>query len=576
MTENFTSIKYYIRRWYSEAGTYYFGAWQEVTADVLETPRPRGSVGFRSNELTDRLADGGEMTIALKNTTGTYTGSLTDGAMRMVCTWDGVSVVKFEGFCKPNSKKINIDPLVEPYIEVTYQDWLSWAMSYQLDNIEYKTGMRIDQAVTYILEQMEQHIIDTSNFMVTTPGLDPEDYILFTPQKSFDEGYYTFPDVFDIQNKTTTIGGEFRRLVESELGYIYQRGGMYNSDDYWNSSLVIENRTHRKFSPSGDGTDTLYPTYSGDHDGDRPLLSDGSSFPLLSDGTSFPLLTDTAAIELNLVDLTGGSNNIFRRYDHIYNFVRIKTRPRRVDAAATTVLWTMENSTMVAAGETITGLRGSYRDPSGGASYINCIELTPPTATTDYKAYENEDGTGADLTANLIVMANMLPSEVEITLTNTGATDLYTGGDVLFQVRGRGVYQYDSTDLTRSLVDASDAYIADKVFPIGGRRELSMDLYYKDDPNDIIEVIDNKAYWRGYPTYCANSIELLANRNTKTMRLWMYGDVGSNFNLDVDSATIAYDSDVYINGYSFEVIDNKLIKWIIIPFEEERAIRTTP
>lgn len=589
MTEEFTNVQFFLRTYELDDLSGYWLVWTDVTSDVLHNPAPRGSVGIRNNNLMDKFADGGEMTIALRNDDGAYTTAYLSSdyirninALRMVCTWDGVSVVKFEGVLKPNSVKINIDTLNNPYVELTFIDFISWATNFTLDNIEYQTNKNVGQAVLYILTQLNSSVRNSSHFLLEASGENqsPDSTkVNFLPRYlEFDTGVYTFPDVFDLQNKSTTIGGECRRLIESELGYMYQRYGVYDDDAIkgFSNTLVIENRQHRRIGGADNGALDNLPVYSSDHDGDTPLLSDGTSLPLLSNGTNTPLLSHAGTVTITLSDLMVNGKNEFVYKAHNNNFFRIKTRPRKVDAAATTVLWTLENSTEIAAGGTVAGLRGRYRDPDGGASYVNAIAITDPVINTDYKAYSTDGTTGTDLTSSMVVTTKMYPAEVEISLVNAGTQTLYTGGDILFQVRGQGVYQYDTTDVIIDLRTSRPYYIMDKAYPISGLNEYSIDLFYKTDANDIISSIDYSVYWNNYPHISAQSIELLANKDTKNMRLWMYGDVGTCFNLDVDSNSINYEDQVYINGFSFELINGKYIKWQIIPFEDARALITRP
>lgn len=549
MTEEFESIKFYMKA-YSSAD------WTDVSDYVMAA---RGNVGISGTGLMDRIADGGRMSVTLKNADGYFSKNaggiaLSEGMIKFVCKWDGAERVKFLGYYEPGTKRINPDTLGVRTCEITYRDWMAWALEYQIDFIEYQTNYRIDQAVADLLRTLPMH-----------------------PQHvSYSTGYYTFPDVFDVGGSETTVGGEFSKLANSELGYIYQRFAHPDG-----GTLVVEDRTKRRIGTTGNGVLSTLPVYSGDHDGSALLLEDDASYLLLEDGTSKLLLENNTSITLEATDLDVYGRNEFVKDAHYISYVKVSVRPRSLDAAATTVLWTMESPLLIAAGETKTGLRGRYRDPSGGASYVNGIDMVTPVKNTDYKAYANRDGTGTDLTDYLAVYAEFGRSEVEMTLANTGTTDLYTGGDdITFQVRGRGVYIYDAVRVVRDL--GVVGWYTTPLAPFAGRRTLDFDLYYQTDPAEILDFIEAETYWKNYPRVTSNALTFVANRSTKLMRLWMYGDCGTSFVGNIVNDLITYPAlssagnaqYVYINGYEFEVFGNGQVRVTIIPFENSRTIRT--
>jgi len=317
---------------------------------------------------------------------------------------------------------------------------------------------------------------------------------------------------------------------------------------------------------------TQIPVYSGDHSGDHLLLETGDGL-LLEDGSSYLLLEETGEIALALDDLDFADSLGHTYFGKYFNYVRITTHPRKVDAANTTVLWTMEGAKLIPAGETVTGIRGRYRDPSGGASYVNGKDMITPVVTTDYKGYQNSDGTGTDLTANMVVTADFGVAEAELSIENTGGTDLHTGGeDILFQVRGRGVYQYDTVD---SVSDAISTANNGLLQPFGGRMSLFYDMPYQSDDTDakLLFHVDGN-WWKAQPVREFETVPLLANRNTENMRLFFYGSINTKFDIspktEADSVSGDYQG-YFIQGYSFEVVANQLIKWTPILFPEGRV-----
>jgi len=537
--ESFTSIKYYTKK-YTDL------TWTEITDDVSTSSPPRGFVGMSGSSILDRVGDGGSMTIRINNNSGDYDpGDASGNYLRMIAMfkwvveWESQTKVMFLGFHDVGTLKDGVLSNGDRYMEITYRDWMAYAIEYQLDFLQYQTSKTIDEAV--------QHILDTLPLQPT--------------YKNFTAGHYTFPDVFDITGQETTAGGEFTKLANSEFGYIYHRFGKPDG-----GQLEVLSRESRR-----DLTLTQLPVYSGDHSGDHLLLESGDGL-LLEDG-SYLLLEESGTIVMSLDDLDY-TDNLGRTYfGKYFNYVRMTTHPRSVDAANTTVLWTMEGSKAIPAGQTVTGIRGRYRDPSGGASYVNGKDMITPVATTDYKAYEFEDGTGTDFTANMVVTAEFGSAEAEFSIENTGGTEFFTGGgDILFQVRGRGVYQYDTVE---SVVDAISTANNGLLQPFGGRMSLSYDMAYQNDDTDaklLFSVGGN--WWKAQPSREFETVPLLANRNAKNMRLFFYGGINTKFSLsakaEADSVSADYQK-YFIQGYSFEIVANQLIKWTPILFHAFRV-----
>jgi hypothetical protein len=236
------------------------------------------------------------------------------------------------------------------------------------------------------------------------------------------------------------------------------------------------------------------------------------------------------------------------------NRSKVTIIPRVRDADATTsVIWSMESVIEVEAGATVTGIIARYRNPDNRISKINCIAGTQPVATTYYKAYANADGTGADLTSSLSVTVEYYTAEAFITLTNTGGTKLYTGGeDILFQLRGQGVYVYDTVDF---LTEQTSAFA-----PYDGERALDFTVQYTPVAVTQIKTI--------YANLLAAAVQrhvtikrfpMVANRDKKNMMAFMYLEPGSRATF---SETVSgYDEESFVLGYEFEIAPTGIVTW---------------
>jgi hypothetical protein len=152
------------------------------------------------------------------------------------------------------------------------------------------------------------------------------------------------------------------------------------------------------------------------------------------------------------------------------NRVKVTAHPRRVDSVNTTVLYSKPDTSnpAIGPGKTIT-VRGRYTDPSNPNARVGGTDMIAPVATTDYLLNAQADGLGADLTANLSVLATFGANEVEYRLTNTGGVQ---GFITKLRNRGRGIYDYDPFDA----VEIDQASI-----DLIGESPITLDMPYQAD-----------------------------------------------------------------------------------------------
>lgn len=115
----------------------------------------------------------------------------------------------------------------------------------------------------------------------------------------------------------------------------------------------------------------------------------------------------------------------------VVNDLTVTLNPRSVGAAGSVIA----NSNLafrLKAGDARTfTLR--FRNPDNPAESCGATTVITPVASLDYTANENPDGTGADKTSQLSVASLAGVSSAEVTVTNSGDTDVYV---TLLQVRG--------------------------------------------------------------------------------------------------------------------------------------------
>lgn len=477
MTEVFTDIK---------TEVLINGAWLDLSADVVANPAPHCLRGFGSNDVLDHIADPGRLTFSLKNGIDNSAGLLgyySPGHANALSGWttglyvrqsfefDGLRRYKFFGKIEPNG----ITPIPGIYakrrVEVSCYDWMGQAAYMRMDLLTQQTNLDPIESIQYILS-----IIPYSVRPQQTSFINP--------------GYADIPTVFDVTGENTTLMGELNKIAESSVRFVAVTGDGTNGETL---QLLLGTATEARSVPVvASAANTMIF-----EDSDVMLFEDGDTM----------IFSETAALDtISDSDMQPGTEMSYGK--DLANFITVTVYPRRVDAAATTVLWTLEQATQLASGASIT-LRGTYRDPAGGASRVNCASGTAPVASTDYFAYANSDGTGTNYTANLSVTARFGSAEVEIVITNNAVAAVWFGGaDITFQVRGKGVYSYD----TVRIVEKDNASIA-----IHGVRPLNNELKYEVSPangqNRAVSLLGRYSE----PLLSVDKLVLKANKSAKLM-----------------------------------------------------------
>jgi len=218
------------------------------------------------------------------------------------------------------------------------------------------------------------------------------------PAVSIGLGSSTFPYAFDIsQGESESILTEMTRVTTSERGFCYPV-----SDTTQGGTLVWEGRSDRQLHTDLDAT---------------------------FNGTMHGL-------------------DVTYNLEALANIIRIVVTPRRVDAAATTVLYALEiseQSVSIAPGQTL-ALEGGYRNPSQDSVRVGGTAMVEPVANTDYAFWSRSDGSGVNLTSDLSVYTDngnwLGGSSFRVEITNNGGSLGYLrlNSQVAFQLRGKGIY----------------------------------------------------------------------------------------------------------------------------------------
>lgn len=189
----------------------------------------------------------------------------------------------------------------------------------------------------------------------------------------------------------------------------------------------------------------------------------------------------------------------------LINRVKATTHPRTVDAAATTVLFTLAQvspSIHTVAGGSSVVIEGDYSDAANRSARVGGTDMVAPAATTDYLMNSAADGSGTNLTASFTVSAEYGSNRVRYTITNLVAA---TGYITKLQARGRGLYDYTPVDSIATDSDSITSY---------GERQLAMDLPYESMVSTALDAAEFTLSLWSTPAAVAVAMPLVPPTNT--------------------------------------------------------------
>jgi hypothetical protein len=469
------------------------GVWTNVWGDTRTSVPVRLQYGIGGTGPADRVADTGTLTFALDNSEANSAGLL--------------------GYYAPGhaNARSGFEVGIPVRLHIAYSGTAYFKFVGTLVDITPEAGQKrgrrtfctavdwMDEAANQRIRLLPTQVDQRGDQLVTTILANMTKQPTAT---SLATGQDTFPYALDnSRDERFTPLTEFQRIAMSELGFIFVKG-----DTSTGGVLVFQDRHARP-----------------------------------SSGAAAYTLNDT------MVELRAS-----RTRDKVYNRVKVATHPRVVDAAATTVLYTLTGTPLVAAGATI-NIQGQYRDPNQRALRVGGKEMVAATATTDYTMNSAADGSGSNLTANFTVTATYGGNSVSYAVANTGATAGYI---TLLQARGKGVYDY--APLIAEAIDSTSrtAY---------GENVLEVDMPMQEE----LEVGQNAADYLvqawGSPLTLVDTVEFWANASDALTLAALGAEPSTRVTL-TETAT-GVDRDFFINGISLTITAPDFIRaaWKVTP-----------
>ncbi len=414
------------------------GAWTDVSADVRAAVPPHIHYGISGNGPLDLIASTGEYTFALNNAASNSAGLL--------------------GYYSPGHAncRAGFEIGIAARIKIVYGGVTYYKFRGILEDIVPIPGLYGQRLVACrVLDWMDETAKRPTREIATQVGQRADqiiatlrDSLTFQPAASSLAAASTeYPYSLDTaRDGRTAVMSEMAKAVQSDLGQLYIKG-----DSVQGGTLRFADRRVRQNA-----------------------------------GAALTTLTVQHGLTLG------------RKRRQLYNRVEVTVHPRRVDTAATTVLYSLDTGSLpsIAPGATIT-IHGSYSDPDLRASQVGGTDMATPVAGTDYAF--GTSSTDTSLTASLGVVATYSSNSVIYALTNNAAV---TGFVNLLQARGRGIYDYAPIMLMAEDAASKNAY-GEYVLPIDLPHEVSATVgqaianYYLSkykDPRvvvDSVEIIGN-------------------------------------------------------------------------------------
>lgn len=523
-----------------EFEAYLGSSWVSLLPDYVG--RLSGRDGFSRAGFMERVASVGSLDTQLDNREGKYVvgganalagwrGSI---PIRFNLVYDGDSVNIFTG--RLDTSRAQVRP--PAWLKITANDWMRAASQEDIRNQDILTNRTMDEAVRVLLAKMQWN---------------PETL-------QFEAGENIFPTIFDGIGTRGSPASELAKLANSELGFVYMRR---------NDTLVVESMASRQariipsfisaefeipdeFSETmllEDGDDAVY------EDNDPILLnqvqasqfSNSADFipmvselcdELLYEDGDVALFEDGEVILLNCVEEAVFDDDFLdlelETAPEYFNAADITSYPRKTDQAPVRLYTLGEPIAMPA--NTLYVLKGNWTDAAGQT--IGATSVDTPTQNTNYTVNAKKNGSGTNLTSQLVVQ-EWMPSA-----NGFEAHIISPAGGWLrkWDFDGLGIYTFDraETEMRDEEVIAQD-----------GRKPLSIDQSYLGGIGfSAGRVAAELALQRGRELEVVRA-NMLGNKSPKHMQAFRYLQTGNV--IRVKSAKYGIDRFYTIRGREYSL-----------------------
>ena len=587
------------------------GVWTDVSADVINGIR--GRQGISGNGPLDRVASTGNLQFTLRNDAGCsgglanyYTpghancraGFQTGIKARLVFNHGAQDFTKFYGIIPSNGINITLDRF-KNFVSVTVYDYMNQCAMHEMDLPAFAENKRLDEVVPLIIANMPIAPLSTDYNTGTTTFETVFDKITGKTRALQELSRATLSELGFAYVKPSTssdevlvVDGRNTRSAQTLTDIPVADENIFNLLLEDGSDLLLEdNGAKVGMVVSG----SSYPAINGIYylngtSGGKPRYSLGTrdiiweqavlrwyaSIYYSEDDVATPDLCTTWTPDIGFDDITvsayySTSNSLALenltntaaefvdlhkdlKINHAadyYNRIRVRSYPRDIDAAATTVLFNLDRPIYVGTGKTVT-LTGRFRDPDNETANVAGMDMVTPVATTDYLFNSAEDGSGSNLTGDLTVTATYGANGVDYSIVNGGVSNGYV---TFLQARGKGIYTYNPVDKDFDYTDG---------IAIDGTKVLNLDMPYLDNPlvaddfgNILLDQYSQKRT-------LVETVTFTANRSQFLKSAFIYKGIGDKVWL-VDSYA-GVDMSFFIHEVNFSINEQVVeYTWLLKP-----------
>jgi len=460
--------------------------WTDVTADLAPNDLTF-TYGIRGNGPTDHLADGGTEEYWLRN------DSSNSGAKDGYYSPDHIN-------CRTGFTYGILTRTLVTYAGVDYQRWIG-----TVDEIEPESGRLGSRRTRIGASGLMRGLIDAQlkNLTLqtnTTERAALQQVFLAMPASAqplcmdFDTGVDTLPYIFDDIGAGARAIALVGDLVLSSMGYGFvDRLGC----------LRYENRQARQTSSS---------TYT-------------------FDNTMKSFVVPTSL-------------------SNVFNHVRLEFPLKHIDAAATTVLFSIPDASTtnpstisIAAGATIE-IWGTYFNPNNVKQNIGGTAQAALVITTDYKANTLADDSGTAKAANITIVTTNFATVTLFQITNNDAGAVFL---TRLKVKGKGLYN----DGDAPAVEATSMQ------PYG-ERSVTIRLPYQSDPNVAQDLADYILAQFENITGQASSMMFLPHESDAQMLSALGAEVGDR--ITVQEQQTGFIGDLFIHEISWTIKEQRYVE----------------
>ena len=514
------------------------GAWTDVTEDVIRSTPITCTYGIQDSSPLARVASTGTFNFMLDNSelnsaglvgyyspghTNCRSGFQAGITVRFSVIYGGISYPKFYGRIPATGIQIIPGANKERKTMVEVRDFMEQCAIHEIDSPAFVQNKTATELISLILSEQS-----------TQP--------LAADYKTCED---TFFSAFEDQSLKLTPLVEISNICLSEFGYAYIR---HDADNY--EKFVVEGRKTRTGITSATTISVSTPI-------------ELCGYLLKEDGGKFQLEDASGYIKLNESTI-GTSSFINSQYDAViqngndlYNNIVVNSIPKTIGTAEE-VLYSYPGGIPFPAhwvGTTMVGtlpFEYEFKDLLGSENTIG-LSIVNPIGTTDYLVYQNSAGTGyigytPYVTAVTTNYTNRAVGSLLFYYTGSGSDATYYV--FRFQIRGTALKIYSS------ISSEFQGTVSEQVF---GKSSLTIDMPYQIGTAIPASIAGTLLTQYQNPITRTENIMFFANKDINTLAAYLVLDIGDRFTYQ--EAVSGVNSDYFINGVTFEVHANNIIKF---------------